>query len=136
MVRPYSLLKYNKTNNNNLCRQRQLTEHCETEIFGKWCRFSCTKDTEFSFWNGGIKTVTIVYIVYTIKVLHFRLTDIFFRLASYDDVRTSYPRPPKADIHGENVDDEWIQSYEKRLGFLHRIRWHRIILDGKFFELR
>ncbi|KAJ5690017.1 hypothetical protein N7462_004409 [Penicillium macrosclerotiorum] len=50
-------------------------------------------------------------------------------LTTYDQVRISYPVPNlPGGIDNEKVLDWWMESY-KAAGLLHKIRWHRIVLD-------
>lgn len=54
------------------------------------------------------------------------------RITTYDEVRRSYPRTKIV----ESVEEEdklaawWDQSYEEQTGPLHRMKYHRIIIDG------
>lgn len=61
---------------------------------------------------------------------------ILDRLATYDDVRNSYPlsRVPKSLQAKEEKAEWWLDNFESQLGLLHKINWHRIVLDGKFHQ--
>lgn len=66
------------------------------------------------------------------------------RLASYEDVRMSYPTPnPPFDPDKEDKDEKdaeieawWLEFFEQRVGALHLIKWHRIVLDGMCFHFQ
>ncbi|KAJ5310150.1 uncharacterized protein N7443_002611 [Penicillium atrosanguineum] len=52
-------------------------------------------------------------------------------LATYDDVRRSYPlsRVPKSLLADEEKAEWWRNNFESQLGLMHKINWHRIVLD-------
>ncbi|GLI74314.1 hypothetical protein PoHVEF18_002551 [Penicillium ochrochloron] len=54
------------------------------------------------------------------------------KLASYEDVRRSYPlsRLPKGLKSKEEIEEWWAANYGKFLGLLHKMKWQRIVLDG------
>lgn len=60
--------------------------------------------------------------------------DFCDRLCSYEDVRKSYPTPdPPINIESdEEIEAWWVQFYDQEVGVLHRIKWHRIVIDGVF----
>jgi hypothetical protein len=58
------------------------------------------------------------------------------RITTYDEVRRSYPR---LERKGEVVDEKkiiemWKELYTKEVGPLHKIKFLRIILDGKHLK--
>lgn len=61
-----------------------------------------------------------------------QVADICGRLASYEDVRMSYPtpKPPLNKANEKEIKAWWLEFYEKQVGALHLIKWHRIVLDG------
>ncbi|KAJ6119934.1 hypothetical protein N7523_004214 [Penicillium sp. IBT 18751x] len=52
-------------------------------------------------------------------------------LATYDDVRKSYPlsRMPNCLQANEEKAEWWRNNFESQLGLMHKINWHRIVLD-------
>ncbi|KAL3457205.1 SNF2 family N-terminal domain-containing protein [Aspergillus heterothallicus] len=52
-------------------------------------------------------------------------------ITTYDEVRRSYPtfKPSKQLLDLRRLEEQWKQTYEKECGPLHRIKFHRIVLD-------
>lgn len=61
---------------------------------------------------------------------------VLYRLATHEDVRLSYP---SLDAPGVFQNDEekaqwWTTSFEGQVGLLHKVKWHRIVVDGKIHQ--
>lgn len=56
----------------------------------------------------------------------------FDRLTTYEEVRRSYPvaKIPDRLTSKEEIIDWWLDYYDREVGLLHKIKWHRIVLDG------
>ncbi|KAL8805790.1 MAG: hypothetical protein Q9200_005280 [Gallowayella weberi] len=52
-------------------------------------------------------------------------------LTTYDEVRKSYPhfKPPKEIVLPDKKRAWWDENYKGMRGVLHKVRWHRIVLD-------
>lgn len=59
------------------------------------------------------------------------------RITTYDEVRRSYPRlERKGEVVDENkIREMWEALYTREVGPLHRIKFLRIILDGKHLKI-
>lgn len=41
----------------------------------------------------------------------------------------------RKDLSPLEITDLWLEHYGKNVGFLHRVKWHRIVLDGQSSEI-
>lgn len=57
----------------------------------------------------------------------------FDRITSYDKVRRSYPpfKPPTDITEKSEIEKWWRDTYNERVGPLHKIPFYRIVLDGR-----
>lgn len=57
---------------------------------------------------------------------------IFRSLTTYEEIRRSYPafKPPTELTDASQIQKWWEDEYENGTGPLHKVRYHRIILDG------
>ncbi|KAJ5677766.1 SNF2 family helicase [Penicillium maclennaniae] len=78
-----------------------------------------------SIWDWNVRMAQI----YVSNINGFKQHGIV--LATYDDVRTSYPlsRMPKSLQANEEKAEWWRNNFESQLGLMHKINWHRIVLD-------
>ena len=56
------------------------------------------------------------------------------RITTYEEVRKSYPvyNPPGGITDDAEIEQGWIDTYDRYRGPLHRIKFRRILLDGKY----
>lgn len=60
-------------------------------------------------------------------------TNLLHRLATHEHLRRSYPSlylPEELSTDKEKTE-WWMEHFEDQVGLLHKINWHRIVLDGK-----
>ena len=89
----------------------ELNEHCEPRFFKRIFRYDAT---------SKMKGEGVEYIM--------QEADVVF--TTYQEVMSSYP---KCDIPKDTDEDEkkrlWAENWEKHRGVLHRVHFHRIVLD-------
>lgn len=99
---------------------REIQKHTKPDVFKKVMRFvNTTKPID-----EGASTRSAVSLL--------QEADIVF--ATYNEVLASYPRCifPKNVEKWEAKKDWWRKEWEIKRGFLHRVQFYRVILDGIF----
>ncbi|KAI2902263.1 hypothetical protein CBS11852_2213 [Aspergillus niger] len=93
----------------------QINKHCEKKAIGDVLIYKA---------NSRLETLDTLDTVESLVRYDVIIT-------TYDEVRKSYPRIKVADSVADNdkLAAWWDQSYEDEIGPLHRIKFHRIILD-------
>ena len=94
--------------------ESELRKHSEPEVFRRMLKYH---GKEFSRIYGRSAEGVI------------QNADVVF--TSYQEVLKSYPRfrPPKEIVLSEKKREWWTEEYEKNRDILHRVHFHRIVLD-------
>jgi hypothetical protein len=112
-------------------RLRQIDQGFHIGVFGQICEW--TYDTERSVTDvNGLRQYGIVYVV-LMKATLDTSTNLLHRLATHEHLRISYPSlyPPEEIRTDKEKMEWWMEQFEDTVGVLHKVNWHRIVLDGK-----
>lgn len=114
----------------NDIRTSQILQHCKGDALEFICHHAgnrpITNDTA-----SLLQKYSVVYVCY-LATLKLYLTSV--RITTYSEVRRSYPAftVPESVIREDEKRAWWAAYFDRECGPLHRIKFRRIILDGKF----
>ncbi|KAL4784180.1 SNF2 family N-terminal domain-containing protein [Aspergillus varians] len=90
----------------------QMRKHCEPKAIGKVVQYHA---------RAKLSTLNDIEDLQTYSIV----------VTTYDEVRRSYPtfKPPKELSNEERLREQWGHIFKENRGPLHRIKFHRIVLD-------
>jgi hypothetical protein len=117
-------------------RLRQIDEGFHAGVFGQICEWTYNTESTFDTNVNGLKQYGIVYVV-IMKATLDTSTNLLHRLATHEHLRRSYPAlyPPEEMRTDKEKMEWWMEQFEDDVGVLHKVNWHRIVLDGKNYQI-
>lgn len=91
--------------------RKQLNDHCDMDAFGPVIAY-----------YGGYKPPA-----FGDPLKQFERTT--FVMTTYDEIKSSWPNPKTTPEDDAESQISWHRHFEKKVDLLHRIHWHRVVLD-------